>query len=134
MNRKDMADKRHKSGYNCAQAVACSFADKAGVDETLLFRACEGFGLGMGCMDGNCGALSGAILLAGLKNSCGDLKNPSSKQETYRLSKEIYRRFVEKTGGSVCKELKGMGTGKILCSCPDCIKAGVETVEEVLGM
>ena len=33
----------------------------------MFFRMTEGFGLGMGCMAGTCGALSGAVLLAGLK-------------------------------------------------------------------
>lgn len=134
MNKKDAAIARHDKGFNCAQAVLCSFADELGMDERLLFRAAEGFGLGMGCMNGNCGALSGAILAAGLKNSDGNITIPTTKKETYALSRQIYEKFLEKTGGSICRDLKGVGTGKILCSCPDCIRCGIECVEEVLKL
>ena len=58
---------RHDKGYNCAQAVACTYCDLFGYKEEDVFRMTEGFGLGMGCMAGTCGALSGAVLLAGLK-------------------------------------------------------------------
>ena len=33
----------HKKGYNCAQAVACAYADLFGVDEKTAFRMTEGF-------------------------------------------------------------------------------------------
>ena len=28
----------HKKGYNCSQAVACSFCEEFGVDEETMFR------------------------------------------------------------------------------------------------
>lgn len=133
MDKKEVAIAYHDRKFNCCQAVACAFAKEAGVDEALLFRMGEGFGLGMGGMEGTCGALSGAILLAGLKNSDGDVNDPKTKASTYQLSKELLNRFREKTGSTVCKELKGVETGNMLCSCPDCIRYGVEVVQEVLG-
>ena len=102
--------------------------------EQTLFKLGEGFGLGMGCMEGTCGALSGAIMLAGLKNSDGNIDAPATKADTYKLSKELLEKFAEKTGSTVCKELKGVETGKMLTSCPDCIRIGVEVVQEVLGL
>lgn len=41
---------RHKKGYNCAQAVACTYCDLVGVDEETMFKMTEALGLGMGCM------------------------------------------------------------------------------------
>ena len=70
---------RHDKGYNCAQAVACTYCDLFGYKEEDVFRMTEGFGLGMGCMAGTCGALSGAVLLAGLKNSDGQIDAPKTK-------------------------------------------------------
>lgn len=134
MTKKELAIAKHDIKFNCAQAVACSFAEEIGVDEKVLFTALEGFGLGMGGMEGTCGALSGAIMLAGLKNSDGNISAPATKAETYKLSKEMVTRFTKKAGSTVCKELKGIETGKVLCSCPDCICKGVEVVEEVLGL
>jgi len=134
MDKKDLAIALHDKKFNCCQAVTCAFAEEVGMDEATLFKIGEGFGLGMGCMEGTCGALSGAIMLAGLKNSDGNIDAPATKADTYKLSKELLQKFVEKTGSSVCKELKGVETGKMLCSCPDCIKIGVEVAQDVLGL
>ena len=134
MDKKELAIALHDKKFNCCQAVICAFADEVGMDEAALFKMGEGFGLGMGCVEGTCGALSGAIMLAGIKNSDGNIDAPATKADTYKLSKELFTKFVEKTGSSVCKELKGVETGKMLCSCPDCIKIGVEVAQEVLGL
>ena len=40
-------EKRSK-GYNCAQAVACTYCDMVGLDEETMFKLTEAFGLGMG--------------------------------------------------------------------------------------
>lgn len=133
MDKKELAIALHDKKYNCCQAVACAFCEEVGMDEATLFRIGEGFGLGMGCMEGTCGALSGAIMLAGLKNSDGNIDAPATKAETYKLSKELLQKFQERTGSTVCKELKGVESGKVLCSCPDCIRIGVEVAQEVLG-
>lgn len=55
----------HDKGYNCAQAVACTFCKEFGVDEQEMFKIAEGFGLGMGMME-MCGALSGMMMVIGL--------------------------------------------------------------------
>ena len=86
---------RHDKGYNCAQAVACTYCDLVGVDEETMFRITEALGLGMGNMDGTCGAVSGACVLAGLKNSSANLEKPNSKGSSYKLSKEILKQFKE---------------------------------------
>ena len=62
------ATKLHENGCNCAQAVACSFCDEAHMDEETLFNLTQGFGAGLGTMDGTCGAISGAAVVAGLIN------------------------------------------------------------------
>ena len=80
---------RHKKGYNCAQAVACTYCDLVGVDEETMFKMTEALGLGMGCMDGTCGAVAGACILAGMKRSTGNLEKPDSKAESYKLSRAI---------------------------------------------
>lgn len=123
---------RHNKGYNCAQAVACTYADLFGMDEAQMFRLTEAFGLGMGCMEGTCGAVTGACVLAGLKNSSGDLDSPTTKGATYKLSKAIVTKFIEQNGSSICKELKGVETGRVLRPCQDCIRDAARIAESVL--
>ena len=60
-------EKKH-NGYNCAQAVACSFCKEASMDEDTLKKITQGFGAGLGTMAGTCGAISGAAVVAGLIN------------------------------------------------------------------
>lgn len=128
-----LADELHRKGYSCSQSVAVACADLVDVPAEFLFKATEGFGAGMGTMDGVCGALSGALLIAGLTNSTGNLDTPKSKGSTMKLSKAMLTSFREKSGAIICRELKGVDSGKMICSCPDCIKHGVEVVEENLA-
>lgn len=130
--RVEEAAERHNKGYNCAQAVACTYCDLVGLDEKTMFRVIEGFGLGMGCMEGTCGAVSGACAVAGMKNSTGNLAAPDSKTGTYRLAREIMEKFQEQNGSILCKELKGVETGKVLRTCPECVKDAARFAEEVL--
>lgn len=123
---------RLKKKYNCAQSVACTYCDLVGMDEKTMFRFTEAFGAGMGCAEGVCGAVSGACALAGLKASSGNLANPAGMRDSYRLSREMIRRFQEKNGTIICKELKGKETGKMIRSCEGCIQDAAEIVEEVL--
>ncbi|MBQ4529889.1 MAG: C_GCAxxG_C_C family protein [Lachnospiraceae bacterium] len=123
---------RHDKGYNCAQAVACTYCDLVGVDEETMFKMTEALGLGMGGMEGTCGAVTGACVLAGMKRSSGNLEHPDSKAESYKLSKEIVKRFEIQNQSVVCKALKGVETGKVLRSCADCIKDAAAIAEQVL--
>lgn len=123
---------KHQAGFNCAQAVACTYADLVGVEEETMFKITEGLGLGQGGMLGTCGAVAGACVLAGMKNSCGDLQNPNSKGSTYKLAKMITEGFQAQNCSVICRELKGVDTGKVLRSCPDCITDAAALAERIL--
>ena len=125
----DKAAQNHQKGYNCAQAVACAFAEEMGIDESIIFKMMEGHGLGMGCMEGTCGAVTAACVIAGAKNSTVEMGGPGSKGATYKISKEIVRRFKEESGSVICKELKGVETGTPAKACPDCVKDAARILE-----
>lgn len=105
-----------KDGYNCAQAVACVFAEEAGADKATVFRIAEGFGSGMGTMQGVCGAL------VGLSRSTAHLEHPDSKPQTAALARTLMKAFEQEAGAIYCKDLKGVATGKSLLSCHDCVR------------
>lgn len=110
--------------YNCAQAVACVFSEETGVDEDTLKRLGAGFGLGMGFMEATCGALCGAQMVLGLMKYQG--------RPIRENAAGLYQAFTEKCGASICKEIKGVGTGKVLCSCDDCVRNAVKLIEETV--
>lgn len=132
MTKKELAIHYHDKGYNCAQSVVCAFADELGMDEVTLFKASEGFGAGMGGMQCTCGALSGAIMALGFKNSTANLEGAKSKAATYQIAKDVVTMFEEKAGATICKDIKGVSTGKVLHTCPACIEDAVEILEKLL--
>ncbi|MGN0373004.1 MAG: C-GCAxxG-C-C family protein [Enterocloster sp.] len=132
LTRADQAIAYHDRGFNCAQSVACAFSDKTGIDEKTLFRFTEGLGLGMGGMEGTCGAISAAAVLAGLKCSTCRTEHPDSKAVSYKCSRACLDAFKEMNGSVVCRELKGVDTGRVLRPCPDCIRDAVHIIEEHL--
>ena len=112
-----------KKEMNCCQAVLVAFADEAGRSEEDLLRLGSGFGSGMGTMEGSCGALVGAIMVSSLL---------SEKGAAMAASRAIMPRFKELCGATICRDLKGIGTGKILCSCENCVRNAVLAAEEAL--
>ena len=113
------------NGFNCWQAVLMAYSDLLNIDKDTLMNLGSGFGLGMGCMEGSCGALCGAIASAGLIH-----KGNNSRI----FSKQILNSFKEKCGGTICKELKGIETGKMLCSCDDCVKNAIVALSETIAV
>ena len=121
--RKQIAVEKKHCGLNCAQAVLCTYADIAGIDEETAIRLAAPFGAGMGNMEGTCGAITGAGLVLGLAS-----KGPSTKQ-----MRQIMNKFQERNGTTQCKLLKGVGTGKVLRECSDCVADAAEFLEEQIG-
>ena len=101
---------------NCSQSVVKVFQDKLPVGEDTLMK------LTAGCMESTCGALIGAVMVAGIV---------TNGKATPRISKELLQKFEDKCGATICKDLKGIGTGKPLCPCPECVRNAVLALGEV---
>lgn len=123
MDRTDLAVSYKHNGCNCCQAVLMAYAEDTGVSEELLMKLGVGFGSGMGGMEGDCGALCGAVMVLGLLEYQG--------APIHRAAKQLYDSFREKSGATVCGELKGIGTGSPICSCDDCVRHAVEALESL---
>ncbi len=124
--RLEVAQQKRKNGYNCAQAVICSFADRYGVDEDILLKISEGFGGGIAGSKATCGAVTAMVMLTGLENADGNVQKPATKQATYKIAKGLMDQFEEKNKSIICKELKGIETGEVLRSCDGCISDAIE--------
>ena len=119
------ADLKTAGACNCSQAVVKVFEDKLSLDDETLMKLTAGYAAGMGCLEATCGALIGAVMTAGiLTDGVG----------TPRYSKEILTKFQQKCGATICRELKGVGTGKVLCECPECVRNAVLALGEVMGI
>lgn len=129
MNKREKAVENHKNGCNCAQAVACVFADRLGCSEDEIFRFTEAFGGGMGGTQGVCGAVSAMVFVAGGIKSYGINKLPeTNKKESYNSARELMDRFRSQIGTIMCGEIKS----ECRFSCDKCIEVAVEILEEFI--
>lgn len=115
---------RHNN-HNCAQAVACAFADIVNIDRETIYKLNQAFGGGIATMEGHCGALSGAATIVGLLGN--------DKLTTTMQMREITEAFKERNGTVICKELKGITTGKPIRACDDCVRDAAEFLEKTLN-
>lgn len=124
-SKSELAAAKKRSGeYNCAQAVACTYADVVGADESLVRAATSAFGTGMGNMNGTCGALVGAGVILGIRINDRVLSRSAMKR--------IMTAFQAKNGATICRELKGVGTGCPLRACDGCVADAAQLLEDEL--
>ena len=117
--------KKASGQYNCAQAVACTYADIVGLSPEQMGAVTSAFGTGMGNMKGTCGAIVGAGVVLGLKIN--------DRVKAKMVLKRVMDKFQERNSSTVCGELKGIATGCKLRDCNDCVADAAEFLEEELG-
>ena len=122
--KEEAAEKKRCGQYNCAQAVICTYCDKAGISEETASNLGNAFAAGMGTMEGTCGALVGAGIVLGLINK--------DKAKTMREMRQIMTKFKARNSETQCYKLKGLETGCPLRECPDCVADAVEFLEEFI--
>ena len=121
MDKSELALQIRRTGCNCCQAVLLAFAEETGLEKDFLMQLGSGFGSGMGAMEGPCGALVGAAMTVSL---LGGGKLPVRQAET-----KLLRDFTKRCSSVICREIKGVVTGKPTCSCDCCIATAAELVE-----
>lgn len=144
MNKADKALELFSNNFNCSQSVLTAFAADFGLDEQLALKL--GTSLGGGARNGDiCGAVSGALLVLGLKYGHYEADNSEQKSRAYQIAVDYINRFKEANGSIVCRELLGYDLTKpdeMACIkekglfgdiCPKMIKSSVEILENILN-
>jgi C_GCAxxG_C_C family probable redox protein len=107
MNKPTEAKDKFLAGYACSQAVISTFSSMAGMDELTALKVSALFAGGMRKGE-TCGAVTGALMILGLKFSSDSCQIMNDRKVTYQLSEEFYSRFLEKHGSLKCKDLMGV--------------------------
>ena len=108
MTRREKAIANFKEGYNCSQAIVLAFADILPIDGKKVSRMASSFGGGMGRLREVCGSVSGMFMVAGLLYGYDGAETGKVKKDHYARIQELARRFEEKHGSIVCRELLGL--------------------------
>ncbi len=145
MTRREMAMANFMKGYNCSQSVVLAFADMLPVKESELLKMASSFGGGMGRLREVCGAVSGMFIVIGLLYGYDGPETGPVKAEHYKRVQELARRFEEKHGSIVCRELLGLNVKREAPTpeartkeyykkrpCPEIIGDAAEILEEYI--
>ena len=108
MTRREAAMANFMKGYNCSQSVVLAFADMIDIDEATLSKLSSSFGGGMGRLREVCGSVSGMFMVAGLLYGYDGPETGQLKADHYARIQELAKRFEEKHGSIVCRELLGL--------------------------
>ena len=131
-SRVQQAVEKKENGYNCAQAVFCTYADVLGFSETDAYKIAEAFGTGTGGMQQTCGAVTAMFMAAGIQNSDGCLGSKKTRPSSYAKVRELSEAFEKLNGSTVCKDLNGSGGKPRLRSCSGCVEDAARLIEEKL--
>jgi C_GCAxxG_C_C family probable redox protein len=101
----DTAVSTFADGFSCSQAILSAFSEGLGLDRTTALRISTAFGGGIAGRGLTCGAVTGALMVIGLRYGRIAAEDTAAKEKTYELSRELIRQFTERHGSTVCREL-----------------------------
>jgi len=106
-NKSEIAVAKFSQGYNCAQAIIYAFSDDLGIDKEIALKVATGFGAGMGRKQEVCGAVTGGIMVIGLKYGRGENDERKIMDQAYEKVRALMDCFSEKHGTFICRKLVG---------------------------
>jgi C_GCAxxG_C_C family probable redox protein len=133
-----------REGFNCSQALLSTYGGDFGLEKETALRAAAAFGGGMGGLGEVCGAVTGALVVIGLKYGHTEAKDKATKAKTYEIVRDFAGRFRSQHGSLRCRELldcdlttaEGMEMarqkGLFTELCPRYVRTAAEILEDVL--
>ncbi len=111
MSNVEIAVASFKAGLSCSQAVLSAFAPGLGLDRPTALRLAAAFGGGMARMGQTCGAVSGALMVIGLKHGHIAAEDKATKEKTYALVRQFVDQFRARNTSLLCRDLLGCDIG-----------------------
>ena len=131
-------------GYGCSQAISSTYGAQLGLKRELALKIASAFGGGMGRIGKTSGAITGALMVIGLKHGLVELTDQKAKETTYALVQEFMKKFIVRNGSVECKVLLGcdLSTSEgiryakdnnlVLTICPILVQQAAEILEGLL--
>jgi C_GCAxxG_C_C family probable redox protein len=144
MTRAREATECFESGFSCSQAVFAAFSEGLGLNREKALSIAQPFGGGIARLGSTCGAVTGALLVIGLKYGRKRPDDDAAKEKTYELVHEFIRRFKAAAGSIICRELIGFDLstpeghseaerrGVFTDLCPKYVAQAVTILEDIL--
>ena len=129
-------------GYNCAQSVVFAFHDECGLSEDAALKVSGGFGGGMGRKQEVCGAVTGGIMILGLRRERATRGSPVT-EDLFRATREFMDGFAARNGSYLCRDLLSgydlssaegyrriVEAGLFAKVCKECVRCAEEMIEK----
>jgi C_GCAxxG_C_C family probable redox protein len=104
-DRGDSAVALMAAGGNCAQAVLGAFSEETGLERVAALKIASGFGAGLARSQEVCGAVTGAVMVIGMRHGQERPEDKEAKEKAYALTRELLARFRAEFGSCLCREL-----------------------------
>jgi C_GCAxxG_C_C family probable redox protein len=144
MTKSDVALASFNQGITCSSAVFSAFSEELGLDDKTAKKIGCGFGAGISRTGNICGAVSGAIMVIGLKYGKAEQGDDGATEKTRALTRRFIQEFIKKNGSVNCTELLGFnlnnqdeyeaaGREKLFrTKCPELVRDAAVILEKIL--
>jgi C_GCAxxG_C_C family probable redox protein len=144
MGNADEAKGIYKEGFSCSMAVLGAYCEQFGLDKKQAYKVSSGFGGGMH-LDQTCGAVTGAIMVIGLKYGRTRADDVEAKMKTAKMTNEFAKKFKARHGSISCTDLIGCNISTLegfeeakkkdlfKQVCPKYVISAAEILDEMLG-
>ena len=116
-----------KDGCNCCQAILASAGDAEGLGREDALRLGSAFGGGMRRGE-VCGAVTGALMLLGLRHGARDASEQDRKADANARTIAYMKAFQERYGSYLCRDLIKNAGKKV---CETVIPGAIELLDEL---
>lgn len=94
--RSEYAVELFRKGFSCSQSVFAAYSDLFGLDQKTALRISDGFGGGIARRQDLCGAVSGAVMLLGLRYGRTRAEDTESHERTFSYVNRLCEEFTRK--------------------------------------
>lgn len=144
MTKSEEAYQCFMSRFTCSAAVFSAFSGELGLDPEMAKKIACGFGAGVSKTGNICGAVSGGILVIGLKYGKTEAGDDAATEKTRAVTRQFIREFTEKNGSVQCTALLGhdlsdpaayaaaQQSGIFMTTCPALVRDAAAILERIL--
>lgn len=144
MDKKQTASACFQNGFNCSQSVFSAFSSEYGLETEQAYRVAAAFGGGMGRRGATCGAVTGALMVLGLKYGSVSGADKEARDITYQKVNDFAGMFTARNGSTLCNDLLGVDIstpegreyasqqGRFKSLCPKYVTDAVEILDAML--
>jgi C_GCAxxG_C_C family probable redox protein len=144
MTKADDAHRCFISRYTCSAAVFSTFSEELGLDSDMAKKIACGFGAGISKTGNICGAVTGAIMVIGLKYGKIETGDDAATEKTRTLTRRFITEFTTRNGSINCTDLLGCNLSNpdeyarardgelFVTKCPLLVRDATGIVEDIL--